>query len=127
MEIIVDCAKCGSSELKTRSDWTQEDDIYVYVGECVGCQILTRAELIPHGPSIKIFTIEVPEALLKTTGTLETIGELKKHLDGLPDDAPIMVDDGGDTYPILVNSVRLWDENNKHPQSPYAIFVDGSV
>ncbi len=59
MEIIVDCPKCGSSELETRSDWTQEDDIYVYVGECVGCQILTRAELIPHGPSLKLFVQEI--------------------------------------------------------------------
>ena len=58
MEIIVDCPKCGVSEVVPRSKWVKEGHVYIFIGECKGCDTLCRAELIPFEASIKLFVVE---------------------------------------------------------------------
>jgi len=59
MEIIIDCPKCGASEIETKEDWALVHDIQAFMGRCNACQAICRAELVPHGASIKLFVDEI--------------------------------------------------------------------
>lgn len=50
-----------------------------------------------------------------------TIAELITHLQTFDPNKIIMIDDEGDTYSIVKEQIRLWDENT--PEDPIAIFI----
>jgi hypothetical protein len=50
-----------------------------------------------------------------------TVSELIEYLKHFEQSKYVMIDDGGDTYPLSSEMIRLWDENLE--DSPVAIFV----
>ena len=87
-----------------------------YVSALAGAKVITEEEfedLIRH-----IQSFDEHEVVIEY---INTVGDLKKHLEQFSDDKILIFDGEGDTYSIPKSAITLW--NPQDPSSPVASYT----